>query len=134
SLVGTLIPTFNTLLAAVSFVLLIACANVASLFLSRLAARHKEIAVRQALGARRYQLVKQFLVESMLFSFVAAVVGVLMASWALSAIQSIVSSQLPPDATLTLNWRALAFTSCAAAACSLLIGFLPAFFVSKPRF
>jgi predicted permease len=72
ALVGNLEPTFYTLLGAVSFVLLIACANVASLFLGRLTARHKEIAVRQALGATRVQIVRQFLIESLTFSTVAA--------------------------------------------------------------
>ena len=106
SLVGNLEPTFYTLLGAVSFVLLIACANVASLFLGRLTARHKEIAVRQALGATRVQVVKQFLIESLTFSCAAATLGTILALWALSAIQSIVSSQLPPNATVDLNWRA----------------------------
>ena len=85
SLVGNLEPTFYTLLGAVSFVLLIACANVASLFLGRLTARHKEIAVRQAIGATRTHVVRQFLVESLVFSIVAGALGVLLALWALSA-------------------------------------------------
>jgi predicted permease len=110
ALVGSLEPAFYTLIGAVSFVLLIACANVASLFLGRLTARHKEIAVRQSLGATRTDVVRQFLVESLAFSAVAGALGVLMALWSLSAIQSTIASQLPPNTTLTLNWRALAFT------------------------
>ena len=68
ALVGNLEPTFYTLIGAVSFVLLIACANVASLFLGRLTARQKEIAVRQSIGATRSRVVRQFLVESLVFS------------------------------------------------------------------
>src|SRR5215217_5538061 len=100
SLVGNLEPTFYTLVGAVSFVLLIACANVASLFLGRLTARQKEIAVRQAIGASRARVVRQFLVESLVFSSVAGALGLLLALWALSAIQSIVASQLPPNTAI----------------------------------
>src|SRR6201999_4403923 len=88
ALVGNLEPAFYTLIGAVSFVLLIACANVASLFLGRLTARHKEIAVRQSLGATRTQVVRQFLVESLVFSLIAGAIGVLVGLWSLSAIQS----------------------------------------------
>ena len=63
--------------------LLIACANVASLFLGRLTARHKEIAVRQSLGATRAQVVRQFLIESLVFSIVAGGLGVLVGLWSL---------------------------------------------------
>jgi predicted permease len=133
SLVGNLVPTFNTLLGAVGFVLLVACANASSLLLSRLSARYKEIAIRQSLGATRYRVMRQFLVESLLFAIVAAVLGLVLASFALAAIQSIVSSQLPPGAVLTLNWRVLAFTSGVALVSSLLVGFLPALFASKPQ-
>src|SRR4029453_11377261 len=105
SLVGNLEPTFYTLLAAVGFVLLIACANVASLFLGRLTARQKEIAVRQAIGATRTQIVRQFLLESLIFPVVAGALGLLLALWSLTAIQSLLTGQLPPNTILTLNWR-----------------------------
>jgi predicted permease len=133
ALVGNLEPAFYTLIGAVSFVLLIACANVASLFLGRLTARHKEIAVRQSLGATRTQVVRQFLVESLAFSAVAGALGVLVALWSLSAIQSTIASQLPPNTTLTLNWRALAFTGGVTVISALLIGVVPALQASKSR-
>ena len=131
ALVGNLAPTFNALLGAVAFVLLIACANVAALFLGRLTSRQKEIAVRQSLGATRGQVVRQFIVESFVFSIVAGAVGTLLALWALSAIQSLVSSQLPPNTTLTLNARALLFTGAVSAITALLVGLVPAVQASR---
>ena len=131
SLVGTLEPTFYTLLGAVGFVLLIACANVASLFLGRIAARHKEIAVRQALGATRAKVARQFLVESLVFSAAAGVIGTMLGVWALSAIQSLVSAQLPPNTAIALNWRALGFTAAITAATGLLVGLVPALHASR---
>jgi predicted permease len=131
ALVGNLQPTFYTLLGAVGFVLLIACANVASLFLGRLTARVREVAVRQALGATRQQVVRQFLVESLVFSTAAGTLGVLLAVWALEAIQAVFSSQLPPATTLTLNWRALVFTGAATAVTALLVGVVPALQASR---
>jgi putative ABC transport system permease protein len=132
ALVGQLKPTFYTMLGAVAFVLLIACANVASLFLGRLAARHKEIAVRQSLGATRGAIVRQFLVESLLFSAVAGGLGALLALWALSGVQTGFASLLPtPDTVLSLNWVALVFTAGVTVLCGLLIGFAPALQASK---
>jgi predicted permease len=133
ALVGNLEPAFYTLIGAVSFVLLIACANVASLFLGRLTARHKEIAVRQSLGATRGQVVRQFLIESLAFSIVAGALGVLVALWSLSAIQSTIASQLPPNTTLTLDWRALVFTAGVTLISALLVGLVPALQASKAR-
>ena len=131
ALTGNLRPTFFTLLGAVAFVLLIACANVASLFLGRLAARHKEIAVRQSLGATRGAIVRQFLGESLLFSVVAGGLGLLIALWSLSAVQSTVASQLPPDTVLTLDWRALVFTAGVTLLSAVLVGLAPAWQASK---
>jgi predicted permease len=132
ALVGPLRPAFYTMLGAVAFVLLIACANVASLFLGRLAARHKEIAVRQSLGATRGAIVRQFLVESLLFSTVAGGLGVLLALWALSAIQTGFASLLPtPDTQLNLDWTALAFTAGVTLVSGLLVGLAPALQASK---
>jgi putative ABC transport system permease protein len=131
ALVGNLQPTFYTLLGAVSFVLLIACANVASLFLGRLTARVREVAVRQALGATRRRVMQQFLIESLVFSAAAGGLGVLIAMWGLNAIQSIIATQLPPNTTLTLNWRALAFTGVVTLATSLLVGVVPALQASR---
>ena len=133
ALTGNLRPTFYTLVAAVAFVLLIACANVTSLFLGRLAARHKEIAVRQSLGATRGQIVRQFLAESLVFSSVAGVLGVLLALWSLTTIESIVSSQLPPGTTLALDWDALGFTFGVTMLSGLLVGVIPAAQASRPR-
>jgi predicted permease len=134
ALVGTLQPTFYTLLAAVAFVLLIACANVASLFLGRLASRHKEVAVREAIGATRIRLIRQFLIESLMFSSVAGALGVLLGLWTLAGLQSLVASQLPPNTELTLNWRALAFTAVVTLVTTILVGLAPALQASRGRF
>ena len=130
-LAGGLAPTFHTLLAAVGFVLLIACANVSSLFLGRLAGRSREIAVRQSLGAMRSRIVKQFLMESVLFTTIAGALGVVLALWALSSIQSLLSAQLPPNTELTLNWRALAFSAGVTFVSALLVGLAPALHASR---
>jgi predicted permease len=131
SLVGNLQPTFNALIGAVGFVLLIACANVAALFLSRLTSRQKEIAVRQSLGATRGMVVRQFIVESLVFSAIAGAAGLLLALWALSAVQALVASQLPPGTTLSLNTRALLFTAGVSALTAFLVGVVPAMQASR---
>jgi predicted permease len=130
-LVGNIRPTFYLLLGAVGLVLLIACANVASLFLGRLSARHREIAVRLALGATRRQLVGQFFAESALFSVVAGAAGLLVASWALAAIQRLAGTQLPPGVVLRLDARALVFTVGVSLCTALLVGLLPALQASR---
>lgn len=132
SIVGNLKPTFYTLLGAVAFVLLIACANVASLFVGRLTARHKEIAVRQSLGATRGDIVRQFLAESLIFSIAASLVGALLARAALSALQVALGAQVPPNTVFTLDWKAWAFIETAALVSALLVGIVPALHASTP--
>ena len=97
SLIANLKPTFYLLIGAVGFVLLIACANVASLFLGRLNNRRKEIAVRQSLGATRAAIVRQCLIESLVFSSLAGGVGALLGRWALTGVQALVAQQLPAE-------------------------------------
>lgn len=132
TLVQGIRPTMRMLLGAVAFVLLIACANVASLFLGRLSARHKEIAVRQSLGATRSAIIRQFLAESLVFSIVAGATGILIANWALDAIQGMVANQLPPNTELSISWAALAATVAVTFLVSILIGLFPSLQASKP--
>jgi putative ABC transport system permease protein len=131
SIVSGLKPTLYTLLGAVGFVLLIACANVSSLFVARLSNRHREIAVRQSLGATRGAIARQFLTESLMFSAAAGLVGALFARWAISAIQQLISGRLPPNTVFTLNWRAWAFIAGAALVSAVLVGLVPALHASK---
>ena len=131
ALVGNLRPTFYLLLGAVGFVLLIACANVASLFLARLSARHREIAVRQSLGATRGTIIRQFLLESLIFSTIAGTAGVLLALWALSAVEALVAPQLPPNTSLSLEPSALLFTLAVTVLSALLVGLVPSLQASK---
>ncbi len=126
-LVGNLKPTFYMLLAAVGFVLLIACANVASLFLGRLSARQKEIAVRLSLGATRGQLMRQLLTESLIFSAAAGGLGILIGWWGLAAIQQLGADQLPAGLVLRIDRVALLLMVGLSALSALLIGFIPSF-------
>jgi predicted permease len=124
--VGPVRPTFILLLTAVGFVLLIACANVSNLFLSRLTARHKEIAVRLSLGATRRHLVRQFLLESLIFCVFAATLGVGLATWSLHAAERVFTKQLQAPTTFSLDALTLAFTVGLSVLSSFAIGFIPA--------
>jgi predicted permease len=116
------------LMAVVGLVLLIACANIASLTMARSAARGKEMAMRQALGASRQRLVRQLLIECVLLSFAGAALGLLLARWAdtlLAISLSGVSRQVFID--FTLDTRVLVFTAAIATLTGLLFGAAPAF-------
>ena len=130
-LVGPVRPTFVMLLTAVGFVLLIACANVSSLFLGRLSARHKEIAVRLSMGATRRQLIRQFLTEAGVFCTLATLLGVLLAVWSLEGFQRLLSNQLPANTVFTLDPLTLGFTITLSVLASLIIGFVPALQASR---
>ena len=132
SIVGNLKPTFYTLLGAVAFVLLIACANVASLFIGRLNGRQKEIAVRQSLGATRGAIVRELLTESVIVALSAGVVGAVLSRWALKAIAVVAAQQLPPNTVFELDWRAWTFIAGVAIASALVVGLVPAVHASNP--
>ena len=129
--VGPVRPTFILLLATVGCVLLIACANVSSLFLSRLSTRHKEIAIRLSIGATRGRLLWQFLLEAAVFCVLATGLGVLMAAWSLDGIVSVLANQLPPDTTFKLNAPTLLFTTALSVLATLVVGLLPALQASR---
>ncbi len=117
----------NILMAVVGMVLIIACANIASLMLARSAARTREIAVRRALGATRPRLIRQLLTECVLLSSAGAMLGVLFAHWGSALLVRFVSTtrdQVFLD--LSLNWRTLVFTAAIAIITGLLFGVLPA--------
>ena len=116
------------LMVIVALVLLIACANIASLFLARAAARQKEIAVRLSLGASRTRLIRQVLTESILLSASGALLGVLFAKWGGSLLVRFVSTkQNQVFLDLSMNHRVLGFTVGIALLTGLLFGILPAF-------
>jgi len=118
----------NILMGVVGLVLLIACANIASLMLARAAARHKEIAVRKALGASRARLIRQLLTECVLLSTTGAVLGVVFARWGSSLLVRYISTKSDNIfLDLTFDWRILSFTAAVALFTGLLFGVLPAF-------
>lgn len=128
---GDISGQFWTLAGAVALVLLIACANIANLFLARVSARHKEIAVRMSLGARRSGVVRQFFAESVVFSLIAGAAGVLLSSWTLRAIQVVAGPQLPRADEIALDPTVLAFSLVVSLLAGLLIGVYPAIQASR---
>ena len=123
-------PALLLLGGAVAFVLLIACANVANLFLARASARHREIAVRSALGAGRWRLARQVLVEAVLLASVGGVLGLLLAAWSVDLLLALRPRGIPRLQEVTLDGTALLFTFAISLATGIGFGLFPALSLS----
>jgi predicted permease len=128
---GGVRPFLLVLLAAVGFVLLLACVNVASLLLARSAGRRREFAVRTALGASRRRVVRQLLTESLLLGIVSGGIGLLLAAWGTHAALKLAPMALPRVDEIGLDFRVLAFTTLVSLLSGTLFGLVPAWKTSQ---
>jgi putative ABC transport system permease protein len=125
-LLGPVQTALWVLFGAVVFVLLIACANVANLFLAGAADREREMSVRAALGAGRVRLVRQLLTESMVLALAAGALGLVLALWGVDTLRNLAPKDLPRLEEIGIDWRVLAFTFAASVATGILFGLAPA--------
>ncbi|HKW87145.1 MAG TPA: ABC transporter permease [Candidatus Acidoferrales bacterium] len=132
AIVGGARPALLVLFGAVMFVLLIACANVANLFLVRGAARTREIALRIAFGASRSRIVRQMLTESFVLALLGGVFGVALALAGIMGMTSLISTDMMNGASVKLNSAALLFTAGIVVLCAFLFGMAPAMHATKP--
>jgi predicted permease len=130
SLTGNVRPTLVILLAAVSFVLLIVCVNVASLLIARASARTRELAIRQALGASRGQLVRQVLTESVLISLAGGAAALAVLLVAQRSLLALMPADVPRLAEVHADWRMVAFALVLSLATGVLVGVMPALHAS----
>ncbi|MGA8030009.1 MAG: FtsX-like permease family protein [Bryobacteraceae bacterium] len=130
-MVGNVRLTLYLLLGSVTVVLLIACANTATLLLGKAAARTREVAVRAALGASRKRIVRQLVTESLLLAFVAALLGLMLAYWGSKLLVALAPADVPRLAEAGIDRWVLGFTLGISLITSLLFGLVPASYASK---
>jgi len=130
-LVGETGSMLLLLFGAVGFVLLIACANVANLLLGSAAARQKEMAIRTALGASRWRVVRQLLTESTILALVGGAFGLFFALWGVALMTKLLPKDFPRLSEINMDWRVLGFTLGASVLTGILFGLAPALQISK---
>ena len=129
---GDIRPVILVLMGAVGLLLLIACANVASLFLARAEARQREIAVRAALGARAGRIVRQLLTESAALAVAGGLLGLLLAAWGVRALVAVAPPTLPRLETIGIDGWVVAFSAAVTLATGILFGLAPALHAARP--
>src|SRR5215212_11622861 len=130
-LIGDTNKVLWLLLGAVTFVLLIGCANVANLLLASAASRQKEMAIRAALGASRWRVIRQLFTESTILALAGGAVGLLIAFWGLAAITRLLPGDFPRLNEIRMDWRVLAFTFAASVLTGILFGLAPGLQLSR---
>lgn len=133
-LVGSVEPVLLMLFAAVGLVLLIACVNVSNLMLARATGRAREFAIRAALGAGRWRLLRQSLIESTILALIGGAAGLLIAAWATTAAVKSLPAALPRQEEIQLDLRVLLFTIGLSLLTGIISGLVPAFRASRARF
>jgi putative ABC transport system permease protein len=132
-LVGPVKPALTALLGAVLLALLLACADLASLFLARGIARQRELAIRAALGGGRSELVRQLMTEALLLAAIGGSLGLAIAPWCLSGLLALAPPDTPRLDEVRLDGAVLLFSLAASTAAGLLAGFVPALQVTQPH-
>ncbi|HXL22731.1 MAG TPA: ABC transporter permease [Candidatus Dormibacteraeota bacterium] len=131
--VGDVRGTLLVLLGAVSFVLLIACANVANLLLARSTGRAREFAIRAALGAGPWRVIRQLLTESVLLSIAGGLLGLAVAKMAMRTVLTSLGDALPRANEIELDWRVLLFTAALSIVTGIVFGLVPAMRLLRPK-